>query len=240
MYTVFMVIVLIFIIYSLLPTVLYRLFSLGMHSCGLEERQIAITFDDGPDPNYTPKLLDLLKENNVKATFFVVGERAKRFPDVIKRIHNEGHEIGIHHYHHISNWILPPTFIKKQCQLTADVVEDLTGARPVYYRPPWGHMNLFVHFGARPFTMVLWSVIPGDWKVKIGASRLAKKINKSVKNGSVIVLHDCGDTLGADHQAPGMMIEALREFLNEHPDKFEFVTVDAMFKCRREKENALP
>ncbi|WJH35220.1 polysaccharide deacetylase family protein [Paenibacillus sp. CC-CFT747] len=70
--------------------------------------QIALTFDDGPDPVYTPRLLDLLKERGIRATFFVLGSKAEKHPDLIRRMHEEGHQIGIHNYTHLSNWLMTP------------------------------------------------------------------------------------------------------------------------------------
>src|SRR6476646_3328751 len=83
-------------IYMFIPWVLTRIFGIGVFRKGRVRREVALTFDDGPDPEYTPQLLDLLKKHNVKATFFVLGQKAELNPDIILRIHEEGHQIGIH------------------------------------------------------------------------------------------------------------------------------------------------
>ena len=99
---------------------------------------IALTFDDGPNPEYTPQLLDLLKKYGVKASFFVVGSKVKAYPDIIKRMSQEGHTIGIHHYDHISSWILSPFQLKKQLQMTEQAIMECTHEKVTFYRPPWG------------------------------------------------------------------------------------------------------
>lgn len=83
----------------------YPNIGMGVHSEVGAEKEIAFTFDDGPDPCYTPELLDLLKEHGIKATFFVLGKKAKQYPELIERMHREGHQIGIHNYTHTPNWI---------------------------------------------------------------------------------------------------------------------------------------
>lgn len=223
-------IILFIIIYSLLPTVLMRGLSLGLFNRSRVKGKLAFTFDDGPHPVYTPRLLDLLKNYKVKATFFVVGSFAEEHPEIIKRMDQEGHELAIHHYKHTSNWLLTPFASHRECVKTADVLERIIGERPVYYRPPWGHLNLFSWWSRRPFHLVLWSAILGDWNRKVGKIRLEKRIRKSVKDGAIIVLHDNDQTPGADEGAPEIMLSALQEVLKDVHDKYQFVTIDELYK----------
>ncbi|TCL45941.1 polysaccharide deacetylase [Thermolongibacillus altinsuensis] len=209
-------IVIVFLMYGVIPTVMIRSFSLRIYKKGMNG--IALTFDDGPDPIYTPQLLDLLKKHHVKATFFVVGSKAKKYPHIIKRIDEEGHAIGLHHYHHISNWILLPFFVEWELKKTADVIEEITGKRPVLYRPPWGHFNLFTLFTQKRYKTVMWTYILGDWKASLGANRLYERLKNCRKDGAIIVLHDSGSTLGADEEAPKYMLKALERFLKENND----------------------
>lgn len=173
---------------------------------------IALTFDDGPHPVYTPQLLDLLKRYDVKATFFVVGSKVEKYPYIIKRMHEEGHAIGIHHYEHISNWMLIPRQLQKQLEQTAEAILHCTGRRPTLYRPPWGHFNITTPFIAKNYRTVLWSHLFGDWKVE-RAKNLYKDLHNAVEDGAVFLLHDCGKTLGADEEAPKYMLEGLARFL---------------------------
>ncbi|TCP19981.1 peptidoglycan/xylan/chitin deacetylase (PgdA/CDA1 family) [Scopulibacillus darangshiensis] len=221
-------VLLLFICYSILPTVIMRAFALGVFQRSKVPNKAALTFDDGPDPVYTPKLLDLCLEYKVKATFFVVGEHAAKHPEIIKRMQKEGHTIGIHHYRHLSNWFLSPWAVRRQCRQTADVIESITGIRPQYYRPPWGHLNLSVKWASAPFKIIMWSAILGDWRLGLGREKLKKRLLDNVNGGAVIVLHDCGVNPGADEEAPAMMLRALEEFLDEIGGQYNFVTIDAL------------
>lgn len=213
---------------AVIPTIVFRVLGFRVFRKG-SGNTIALTFDDGPDPVYTPVLLDLLKLNQIKATFFVVGKRAKHYPELIRRIHAEGHLIGIHNYEHKSNWILSMRGVKAQVESTADAIEHLTGERPVYYRPPWGILNLRDLLILRKYTIVLWSRMAGDWRKRTTKERLKRKLLTKLRGGEVVLLHDCGQTLGADPQAPERMLEALKEFLAEvRPFQFQFVRIDEM------------
>lgn len=168
------------VLYMIVPFALTRILGWGVHSEVGAEKEIAFTFDDGPDPCYTPELLDLLKEHGIKATFFVLGKKAKQYPELIERMHREGHQIGIHNYTHTPNWIhFPWTNRRKQVDRTADIVERITGERPIFYRPPWGLLNLGDFFLLREsYRIVLWSVMVGDWKASLSAEQLKDALIK--------------------------------------------------------------
>lgn len=180
---------------------------------------IALTFDDGPDDIYTPQLLDLLKKYRVKASFFVVGSKVKKHPEVIKRMNNEGHTIGIHHYNHISSWILSPFQLKEQLKMTEKAIMECTNEGVTFYRPPWGHFNLFTPFVTKRYKVIIWSDIFGDWKVEKGKNGLLDQLRNATEMGSIILLHDCGETFGADEEAPRYMMECLEIYLQENQKK---------------------
>jgi peptidoglycan-N-acetylglucosamine deacetylase len=196
--------------YSVLATALIR--SRPFVEKRFAGKGIALTFDDGPHPVYTPQLLDLLKRYEIKATFFVVGSKVEKYPYIIKRMQEEGHAIGIHHYEHKSNWVLSPGQLADQLERTAKVISHCTGRRPALYRPPWGHFNIAVPFIAKGYRTVLWSHIFGDWKIE-KAKNLYEELHNAVEDGAVFLLHDCGKTLGADEEAPKFMLESLACFL---------------------------
>ncbi|KFZ43004.1 polysaccharide deacetylase family protein [Anoxybacillus flavithermus] len=200
-----------FFIYSILPTSLIRIFSFRVQK--KVKNGVALTFDDGPDPVYTPQLLDLLKKYNVKATFFVVGWKAKKYPHLIKRMYEEGHTIGLHHYYHTSNWFLPPFFTQWELERSTRIIEQITGVSPVYYRPPWGHISIWTLFTQKKYKIVMWTYILGDWKATLGVDRLYKRLMSSIEDGAIIVLHDSGSTFGADEHAPANMLQALDRLL---------------------------
>ncbi|MEK5408489.1 polysaccharide deacetylase family protein [Paenibacillus sp. FSL W8-0439] len=203
------------LIYTIIPTLMVRLFGIGVYKRGTSKQPIALTFDDGPDPEYTPLLLDLLKKHNIKVTFFVLGRKAEQYPDLIQRMHSEGHLVGIHNYVHWSNALMSPKKVREQVNKTANVIDRIIGKRTFYYRPPWGVINLFDFFLMRKFRMILWSVIVGDWKSSAGKQKIKQRLLSKLKGGAVIVLHDSGQTFGADREAPAYMLEALNEFITE-------------------------
>lgn len=231
--TVLQLVLLFIVLYMLAPFVITRICGLVVVRKGRATSQVAFTFDDGPNPIYTPRLLDLLQAHGVKATFFVLGSQAEKYPDIIRRMHQEGHQIGIHNYTHTSNWVMTPREVRQeQIERSADIVHQITGERPTSYRPPWGIMNLGDLFNAgfrKSYRTVLWSVMVRDWKRSTTAERLRTKLLRKIKPGSIIVLHDCGETMGADMDAPQHMLEGLELVLHDiHMKGYTCVRVDEM------------
>ncbi len=227
-------------LYGVIPGLIVRIFGYRSFHKGDREKEIALTFDDGPHEVYTARLLDLLKRHNVKATFFIVGKYAERYPEVIARMHREGHLLGIHNYRHKTNWLMTPMEVKRQVIKTADIIERITGVRPAFYRPPWGIVNLFDLFTLKRFRLVLWSVIVGDWK-KGTSQRLKNKLLRRLNSGDVILLHDSGETFGAYRKAPESMLSALSDFLDTViPQGFHFVRIDEMIRSSAKRVPAQP
>jgi peptidoglycan/xylan/chitin deacetylase (PgdA/CDA1 family) len=224
--------------YALLPALISRIFGFRVFTRGRTDNEIALTFDDGPDPLYTPILLDLLKRQGAKATFFVVGENAERYPDIIARIHAEGHVIGIHNYVHHTNWFMRPRTVKRQIHRTSDVIKRITGARPMYYRPPWGIVNVFDFANLGYLQIVLWTSLFGDWRKRVNADKLYKRMKRKLKPGQVFLLHDCGSTFGADRNAPANTIAALEWILKDGQSMgYHFVGIDKMIASTEAKRN---
>lgn len=217
--------------YAFLPALVSRIFGFRVFMRGKTVSEIALTFDDGPDPVYTPKLLDLLKQHGAKATFFVVGENAEKNPQIIKRIHDEGHIIGIHNFVHHTNWFMRPRTVKRQIHRTSDVIKKITGARPMYYRPPWGIVNVFDYANLGYLQIVLWTSLFGDWRKRVSADKLYKRMRSKLKPGQVFLLHDCGITFGADKDAPANTISALERILDDgRRMDYRFVGIDEMIE----------
>jgi peptidoglycan-N-acetylglucosamine deacetylase len=153
---------------------------------------IAMTFDDGPHETLTPKLLDLLAQKGIKATFFVLGENAERHPEILKRAVAEGHEIGNHSWSHPNLAKLSNEALRSQLQRTDDVIAQAIGSHPKLMRPPYGELTLkqrqWVNseFG---YKVILWAVDPLDWK-EPGPSIVAQRIIQETKPGSIILSHD--------------------------------------------------
>jgi peptidoglycan-N-acetylglucosamine deacetylase len=216
-------------IYWLVPYLLTAGLGIGVLKRNVSSSKIAFTFDDGPNPIYTPQLLDLLKINNIKATFFVVGSKAEKYPELIARMQAEGHLIGIHNYVHRSNWVMDPWTIRRQLKKSATIIERITGERPIYYRPPWGLLTLFDFLLLKQYKIILWSIMAEDWRSKGGSEKIRTKLIRGIKNGDVILLHDCGNTFGADNDAPVNTINALKTVFKEMSSRgIRCVRIDEM------------
>jgi peptidoglycan-N-acetylglucosamine deacetylase len=216
--------------YAFIPALVSRIFGFRVFRRGKSEQEFALTFDDGPDPVYTPQLLDLLKRFDAKATFFVVGINAEKHPELLKRMHDEGHLIGIHNYVHKSNWLMRPVTVRRQIAQTEEIIRRVTGKGTTFYRPPWGIVNFFDISKTNGRRIVLWSSMFGDWKASIGAKQLAERMLKKLRGGEVMLLHDCGTTLGADEEAPQNMLIALEKLLMVAQERqLRSVRVDTLF-----------
>lgn len=149
---------------------------------------VALTFDDGPDPRYTEKLLDGLKERGVKATFFVTGANASKYPEIIKRIQEEGHLIGNHTYHHIQLTAANGEQFRNEIISTNEVIRGITGEDTEYIRPPYGSWNKKYEEELNMFP-VLWSIDPRDW-CSDDADCIVRNTVSKVKEGDIILMHD--------------------------------------------------
>ena len=161
-------------------------------SCTVNGPYIAMTFDDGPSPELTPKLLDMLKARGIKATFFVIGQNAAQYPDILKRMVAEGHEIGNHSWSHPALPKLGADGVKKQIESTNAAIEQATGQKVTVMRPPYGATNSTLnHRFADQYGMkvILWSVDPLDWKYR-NSARVSAQIIQGAHPGAIILSHD--------------------------------------------------
>ena len=153
---------------------------------------VAMTFDDGPHPQNTPRLLDILRARNIKATFYVIGGNVDRYPQIVRRIVAEGHEIGNHTYTHRKLTSLSDSEVTKEMQRTEDAIVRAAGVKPRTMRPPYGALlqrqrsNVFGGFG---YPTIMWSVDPNDWK-RPGPSVVKSRILDGAHNGAIILAHD--------------------------------------------------
>lgn len=153
---------------------------------------IAITFDDGPHPVHTPRLLDMLRERNISATFYVVGKNARAHPHLIRRMIAEGHEVGNHTWNHPNLTKLSQGAVFKELEDTQRAIVSACGVRPRTMRPPYGALTagqrqmVKSQFG---YPTILWDVDPLDWK-RPGSSVVANRIIGSTRAGSIVLAHD--------------------------------------------------
>ncbi|MGH9398231.1 MAG: polysaccharide deacetylase family protein [Terriglobia bacterium] len=191
--------------------------------------RVALTFDDGPTPPCTDKVLNVLKEYGVTATFFVNGKWVDRFPETLRRIQRESHAIGNHTYTHLFLYLKTRRRIAREIDLTQDAIERVTGQRPNIFRCPYGvrWFGLFAELGRRGMTAVQWSDTGFDWIKKNTPADIARNAVKNLSDGSVILLHDgCGakEPAEADHSPT---VEALPAIIEEaYRRGFKFVLVD--------------
>ncbi len=158
-----------------------------------DEKLVAITFDDGPHPIFTPQILDILKEHNGKATFFVAGNKVARFPEVLQRTYREGHEIANHTYNHIYSPKITRATLTSELERTDEIIKQNIGIIPNLFRPVGGLYNdLIIDTAAGNRKLVVlwsWQTDAKDWR-KPPASKIAATIKKTLKPGNIILLHD--------------------------------------------------
>jgi peptidoglycan-N-acetylglucosamine deacetylase len=158
-----------------------------------QKRDIALTFDDGPHPAYTPQLLAILKRYDVKATFFVVGEMALKNPELIRAEKAAGHELGNHTFHHVNLTKIPISEVAIEWQACQDAIKSITGDTMRFCRPPGGDYDAQVIQSAMALhlTTVLWTDDPGDY-ASPGAQVIEVRIlaQRNIENGGIILLHD--------------------------------------------------
>ncbi|MCF6465647.1 polysaccharide deacetylase family protein [Clostridium sp. Cult2] len=191
-----------------------------------EEKVIALTFDDGPHPIYTDEILDVLKEYDVKATFFVLGKFAELYPDIIKRQSREGHEIGNHTYSHVDPKKVSKEKLLDEYERTQNIVTNLTNKEPKLFRPPYGsfNSNTLDVMEMNDTIIVLWSAYQDskDWS----NPKVEKIINttlSNVKNGDIILFHDYV------YYDKSNTIEALKKILPELKNRgYNFLTISEL------------
>ncbi|MEY2481248.1 MAG: hypothetical protein QOI04_2175 [Verrucomicrobiota bacterium] len=164
------------------------------------EHEVAITFDDGPDPEWTPQVLDILKAANVKAAFFLVGVNAERYPGLVRRIINEGHEIGNHTYYHPNLALCWDEHIRLELNATQLLLGSITGRSTTLFRPPYAadtspsslsELTPLLIAQELGYLVVLENIDPQDW-AKPGVDVILQRVKQQRRDGSIILLHDAG------------------------------------------------
>jgi peptidoglycan/xylan/chitin deacetylase (PgdA/CDA1 family) len=202
-------------------------------SVNVDGPYIAMTFDDGPSPETTPRLLDILKQRNIKATFFMIGQNAERNPAIVKRILAEGHEIGNHSWTHPQLSKLSDDRVTEEINKTQNAIKDASGYTPVLMRPPYGAITarqkdwIEKQFG---LSVIIWSVDPFDWK-RPGASVIEERILAGARPGAIVLSHDI-------HK---QTVDAMPATLDALAAKgFKFVTVSQLIAMNKPKSSATP
>jgi peptidoglycan-N-acetylglucosamine deacetylase len=178
-------------------------------------RKVALTFDDVPDPRFTPKVLDILKKKHVRATFFVVGTRTKKHPGLVRRIRREGHILGNHSYSHPDFSKLPLVKMQEQIRRTETLLQTVVGIKPRLMRPPYGEIlqDQVKWAQSYGYTIVNWDVDSSDWR-QLSADKIFRNVTRTVRPGSVVLMHAGGgegQSLAGTVKALPRIIDWLRE-----------------------------
>ena len=165
------------IIHSFFPSLIWNIPNAG--------NSIFLTFDDGPDPEATPRVLDILAEHDAKATFFCLGRQVEKHPAIFNRIKKEGHAVGNHTYSHLSGWT---TSNKKYFEDIARA-DEIIGSK--LFRPPYGRIRLSqIRVLKKKYKIVMWDVMSGDYDAKQKPEEIIKRVHRLCRPGSVVVFHD--------------------------------------------------
>jgi peptidoglycan/xylan/chitin deacetylase (PgdA/CDA1 family) len=194
--------------------------------------ELALTFDDGPNAAWTPRLLDILARNNVRATFFLVGSRAQAEPALVRRIVEAGHLIGNHSWSHLNLALAAASRVREELTRTSRTLEQIAGAPVKYFRPPYGARRPYVLRTARSLGMVpvLWNAMTSDWSEpsteKI-VERLTRRIDHLERRGRAanIVLHDGSHRDSSANRGPS--VAAACRLITRYKGTHRFVTLDA-------------
>jgi len=195
-----------------------------------DQKHVVLTFDDGPSPIWTPKILDELKNENIKATFFMIGHHVQKYPEIAKRVAAEGHTIGNHGYAHSVMLYYTPAEIEEEIKYTEHVIKEMTGVTTKYFRPPkaWLRRTIKEKVKSMGYETVLWSLNSKDW-VSFNHKTIARYITKNVKNGDILLFHDSGNvasTEGGSRLQTVKTISLLARMLREKG--FKFISIEEL------------
>jgi peptidoglycan/xylan/chitin deacetylase (PgdA/CDA1 family) len=199
------------------------------------EPAIALTFDDGPHPEDTPPLLDLLERHGARATFFVVGKSARRWPELIERIAAGGHALGNHTWDHPSMPVLRGRYRRKQIEWCAEAIEEIAPGGARLFRPPYGEQSLGsrLDIARAGHRAICWDVIAEDWRNDPPEALLAR-VYRRLRRGSIVLFHDTlYTTVEEDYRDRAPMRAAVEKLLTDLSGEYRFVTVPELLELGR-------
>ena len=197
------------------------------------KKSLAITFDDGPHPRFTPAILDILKKYDIKATFFVLGKHAEYYPNTLIQVKEAGHEIGNHSYSHVNLTQISNNKIENEFDKTQNIIYEITGAIPKIFRPPFGHHNESIRKIASDNNckIILWTNTQDtkDW-AHPGKNKIVNTVLSNIQNGDIILFHDYVDSENETIEALDEIIPKLKE------EGYNFVTITEMIQSEETKK----
>lgn len=192
--------------------------------CEVSKPVVALTFDDGPHPEFTPRLLDTLKKEGIKATFFMVGRCVASYPNIVKRMVDEGHEVANHSWSHPQLTAMSNAGVDSQMQRTHDAIIKACGVTPTLYRPPYGATRLSQQKRLHEqlgYWAILWDVDPLDWQTPRTVKKVHDRVLEQTKPGSIILCHDIHETT----------VDAMPATITDLKARgFQFMTVTELIK----------
>lgn len=199
-----------------------------------EEKIVALTFDDGPSPDWTPKILDALKEENIKATFFMLGKHVEEYPDVARRVAAEGHEIGNHTYDHHVLLYYKPEELDKEIKDAQDAIYKATGVTTKYFRPPkaWLTGAEKKQIRGMGYETILWSLNSKDW-VTFHDKQITSYILRNVRPGDIILFHDSGGVFRPEGGSRKQTVKTISRLAGKLRERgYRFVTISELLSLR--------
>ncbi|WP_052737904.1 polysaccharide deacetylase family protein [Bacillus sp. SA1-12] len=195
------------------------------------KKRIALTFDDGPENIYTPQILDILRQKDVKATFFVVGKQAREYPEQLKQIYKEGHAIGNHTWDHPHLPDLSDQELKDTIQATSEEIKKITGVKPNLFRPPYGEFEdrQIALLNKQGYRSIIWTADTKDWS-GVSAEEIVSRVKKEARPGVIILQHN--------YHVSGEFetVKALPEIIDYlRAQGYEFVTVPTILGNKNQK-----
>ena len=195
-----------------------------------DKKRVALTFDDGPSPDWTPKILDELKKADIKATFFMVGYHVQKYPSIARRVADEGHLIGNHGYAHSVMLYYTPAEIEEEIKYTEHVIREATGATTKIFRPPkaWLRKSIKEKIKSMNYDIILWSLNSKDW-VSFNHKTIVKYISKRVKNGDILLFHDSGNVFSREGGNRNQTVKSITLLVRTLKEMgYEFVSTEEL------------
>ncbi len=195
-----------------------------------DKKKVALTFDDGPSLEWTPKVLDELNKAKIKATFFLVGHHVQKYPDIARRIVEEGHTIGNHGYAHTVLFYYTPAEIEEEIKYSEQVVRDITGYTTKLFRPPkaWLRNSIKQKIKSMGYEIILWSLNSKDW-VSFNHKLIVKYISRKIKNGDILLFHDSGNVFSREGGVRTQTVKSITLLARTLKKKgYEFVSVEEL------------
>jgi peptidoglycan-N-acetylglucosamine deacetylase len=208
-------------------------FGKAFHGLPRGSKQIALTFDDGPNDPHTLNLLEVLAKHNVRATFFLIGCYVRQRPDIVREIRKQGHVIGNHTFSHPFLTFHGGEGIRKEIQQCRDAISDAVGGHSNLFRPPWGARRPAVFRIVRQLGLepIMWNITGYDWKAP-SAEYICEKVNPKIRGGDVVLLHDGGHKeFGTDRSKT---VEAVDRLITKYgAEGHNFVSIPEMMLSRK-------